>query len=190
MELDLAKSGLITALPPAALTLMIVPVAVFADWTQKNGYLTTTQVRKIVSCCGLLGEATFMTCAILLESPMASVACIVCAAAFASGGIGGGYSVNPLDIAPAFSSIVMGFSNSFGSLTGIVSPILAGFIVPNGTPSEWNIVLAIPVVIYLSASIIFFCFGSGELQEWARVDDFNEQQKSKASIMKAEGTIE
>lgn len=40
-----------------------------------------------------------------------------------------GFTVNHLDIAPKYASILMGISNTFGSMPGIVSPLLTGFIV-------------------------------------------------------------
>lgn len=40
-----------------------------------------------------------------------------------------GFTVNHLDIAPNFASILFGISNFFGSIPGIVSPILTGYIV-------------------------------------------------------------
>lgn len=40
-----------------------------------------------------------------------------------------GFTVNHLDIAPKFASVLMGISNTFGTIPGIVSPILTGYIV-------------------------------------------------------------
>lgn len=41
------------------------------------------------------------------------------------------YSINPLDIAPQYASIILGISNTFATIPGIVSPMLAGVIVKN-----------------------------------------------------------
>lgn len=38
-------------------------------------------------------------------------------------------SVNHLDIAPQHASILMGLSNTFATLPGILSPIISGYIV-------------------------------------------------------------
>jgi MFS transporter, ACS family, solute carrier family 17 (sodium-dependent inorganic phosphate cotransporter), other len=40
-----------------------------------------------------------------------------------------GFSVNPLDIAPQFASILMGLSNTVATLPGMVSPLLTGHLV-------------------------------------------------------------
>lgn len=39
------------------------------------------------------------------------------------------YSVNHLDIAPQHASVLMGIANTFGTIPGIVSPTLTGYIV-------------------------------------------------------------
>jgi hypothetical protein len=39
------------------------------------------------------------------------------------------FSVNPLDIAPQFASILMGLSNTVATLPGMVSPLLTGHLV-------------------------------------------------------------
>jgi len=41
------------------------------------------------------------------------------------------FSINPLDIAPQYASIILGISNTFATVPGIVSPMLAGIIVQN-----------------------------------------------------------
>lgn len=41
------------------------------------------------------------------------------------------YSVNALDIAPDYGSVILGISNSVSCLTGIISPILTGYLVQN-----------------------------------------------------------
>lgn len=41
------------------------------------------------------------------------------------------FSVNHLDVAPQHASVLMGISNTFATIPGIVSPALTGFIVQN-----------------------------------------------------------
>lgn len=175
LDLNLQSTGLIAALPYLASTIMIYPVAFIADWTRRNGYLSTTQVRKASQCGGLIGEATFMIAAVMLAHPVWSLVCIVCAAICSTGTVAG-YTVNALDIAPTFSPVLMGFANSFGSVTGIVTPLLAGFIVQNRTQAEWNVVFLIAAGIYLLGCAIYFFFASGELQEWAKVDQSDDDE--------------
>jgi nitrate/nitrite transporter NarK len=41
------------------------------------------------------------------------------------------FSVNHLDIAPQHAGVLMGLSNMAGTLPGIISPLVTGFIVQN-----------------------------------------------------------
>ena len=40
-----------------------------------------------------------------------------------------GFLINHLDIAPAFASVLLGITNTAGTMSGIISPTLTGFIV-------------------------------------------------------------
>ena len=43
-----------------------------------------------------------------------------------------GFSINHLDIAPQYAAILMGVSNTIGTIPGIISPAITGFIVKDG----------------------------------------------------------
>lgn len=94
--------------------------------------------------------------------------------------------VNHLDVAPQHASVLMGFSNTFATIPGIVSPIISGYIVttPVGdivaifknnflrpvcfqTVEEWRIVFYITSAIYLFGCVFYAIFASGQLQPWA-----------------------
>lgn len=44
-------------------------------------------------------------------------------------GSSGGFRVNHLDIAPQYAGVLMGITNCFATLPGIISPYLVGIIV-------------------------------------------------------------
>lgn len=57
-------------------------------------------------------------------------------------GLGGfafsGFFVNHLDIAPPYAGVLMGISNTFATIPGIVSPLLTGIIVNHQVSYAWN----------------------------------------------------
>ena len=73
-------------------------------------------------------QAVFMVAAGYVMTKAAAITCLTVAV-----GIGGfawsGFSVNHLDVAPQFASILMGLSNTFATLPGILSPVLTGAVV-------------------------------------------------------------
>lgn len=95
-------------------------------------------------------QAIFMIAAGYLMSRVAAIACLTVAV-----GIGGfawaGFSVNHLDIAPQFASILMGLSNTFATLPGIISPSLTGVIVSNEVNSRTLDTRKILLIIVLNA---------------------------------------
>jgi ACS family sodium-dependent inorganic phosphate cotransporter len=48
-----------------------------------------------------------------------------------------GFLANTLDIAPQFSSIVLGISNSIATLPGLISPVVTGYILDPHEPVKY-----------------------------------------------------
>ncbi|KAJ8946672.1 hypothetical protein NQ318_019987 [Aromia moschata] len=164
---DLTNTGFLSALPYLAMSITIQFSGQIADWFQVRGILTTTQVRKVFNCGAFLAQTIFMISAAYWLSPAGTTLCLTMAVglgAFAWAGFG----VNHLDVAPQYASILMGLSNTFGTLPGIVSPILTGYVVTNeNSPEEWRTVFHITSGIYLFGAVVYGFFGSGDLQTWA-----------------------
>lgn len=80
------------------------------------------------------------------------------------------FSANPLDFAPNYASVIMGISNTFGTVPGIVAPTFAGFMVQNGTQEEWRVVFYIAVGFCVFGTVVFGIFGKGTVQPWAQTD--------------------
>ena len=88
--------------------------------------------------------------------------------------------MNHLDIAPTHASVLMGISNTFATIPGIISPMLTGFIVQTKSEDEWRLVFYIAAGIYLVGCVIYWFWASGEVQPWAKEDfTFNLEAGSK-----------
>merc|ERR1712173_389352 len=92
-----------------------------------------------------------------------------------------GFSVNHLDVAPKYAAILMGISNTVGTIPGILSPALAGAIIKDRTPEEWRTVFLITACVYALGAFLYLGLASGERQDWAEGDtaDLLEYQKEK-----------
>lgn len=181
LHFELEKTGLMSAVPYLAMSIMLQFAGYFADWFQLKGILTTTQVRKIFNCGAFIAQTVFMLCAAYLLTPTGTTICLTLAV-----GLGGfawaGFGVNYLDIAPQHASVMMGIGNTFGTLPGILSPIITGYIVTTPNESEWQIVFYIASAIYLFGAIIYGIFATGDLQPWAietQTLTTNQNQQSK-----------
>lgn len=78
-----------------------------------------------------------------------------------------GFAVNHLDLSPKSAGVLMGISNTFATIPGIVSPILTGYITSNKSDDEWRVVFYIAAGIYLIGCVIYWIWASGELQPWS-----------------------
>ncbi|KAL1494699.1 hypothetical protein ABEB36_010257 [Hypothenemus hampei] len=164
---DLGKSGFLSGLPYLVMAIMMQFAGQWADWFRVRGILTTGQVRKIFNCSGFIAQTVFMIAAAFWSDRIGTVFSLTLAV-----GLGAfawaGFSVNHLDIAPQYASVLMGIGNTVATLPGIISPILSGYIVSKPPEiSEWQIVFYISAGIYLFGAIIYGSLASGELQPWA-----------------------
>ncbi|XP_055704446.1 sialin-like [Phlebotomus papatasi] len=180
---DLGESGFLSGVPYLTMSCLMAVGGYLADWTQVKGYLTTRQVRRYFNCTAFLGQTVFMMLAAYLLHPAWSVVCISLAV-----GLGGfalcGFLVNPLDLAPNHASVIFGFSNTFATIPGIVSPLLTGFIVSSKSESEWQIVFYITAAIYLFGCTMYWFFCKAELQPWAQTFSLDQPIDSPKTCVK------
>ena len=59
-----------------------------------------------------------------------------------------GFSVNHLDVAPQYAAILMGISNTIGTIPGIISPAITGYLVEDKSVASWQHVFVITAFVY------------------------------------------
>ncbi|XP_069671569.1 vesicular glutamate transporter 2-like isoform X2 [Periplaneta americana] len=170
LKFDLKDAGLLAALPYLVMGIVVQAGGFLADWLRSQGHLTTTQVRKLCNCGAFVCQTLFLLAAAHSTTPTAVVASLTVAVGF-GGFAWAGFSVNHLDIAPQFASILMGLSNTVATLPGMVSPLLTGHLVQDKTPEEWQAVFYIAGGVYLAGAVFYGLFASGERQKWADIPD-------------------
>lgn len=128
LSYDLGQTGIMSAIPYLAMAIMLQFSGHFADWFRERGILTTTQVRRIFNCTAFIAQTVFMLATGFAGTAVGATVCLTLAV-----GLGAfawaGFSVNHLDIAPQHASVLMGVSNTFATIPGIISPIISGYIV-------------------------------------------------------------
>lgn len=118
-------------------------------------------------------QTIFMSLTALLMYRGASITCI--SLSLGCGGFAwAGFSINHLDIAPQYAAILMGISNTIGTIPGIVSPAITGVIVKDGTEAEWQMVFLITAGVYMAGAVSYGLLASGERQAWSRIEGENE----------------
>ncbi|XP_006813909.1 vesicular glutamate transporter 1-like [Saccoglossus kowalevskii] len=168
---DLFQAGVMSALPYIMMTISVIIGGQIADYLRSNGYLTTVQVRKLFNCTAFVLQVVFMVATAYTKTAVAAVTCLTIGVGF-GGFAWAGFSVNPLDIAPQYASVIFGISNCIATIPGIISPSITGEIVTHGTAAEWQQVFYIAAAMYLIGAIIYGIFASGELQPWAGTPEY------------------
>lgn len=132
---------MLSALPYLTMSILVFFSSYLADHLQVKAILTTTQVRRYFNCLSFLGQTVFMMLAAFLLHRTYSVVLLTIGVGIGAFALSG-FTVNHLDIAPDYASILMGISNTFGTIPGIVSPLLTGYIVKTPVSSFDQIFLS------------------------------------------------
>jgi MFS transporter, ACS family, solute carrier family 17 (sodium-dependent inorganic phosphate cotransporter), other len=131
-----------------------------ADGLCKRG-MSLTAVRKLMQTTAFMLGAVPMV--LLPSATSALVATMLVTIALGGVSLGAaGYAVNHLDIAPQYAGILMGLSNTFAQLPGIVGVALTGFIVK--ATHSFAGAFYLSALIYLIGLVCYATMASGKRQ--------------------------
>lgn len=157
LKFNLTESGMIAVLPWLTMAFSAYAGGWIADSLVRKG-VSVTVVRKIMQTIGFLGPAFFLTQLSHVDSPAMAVLCMTCSQgsdAFSQSGL---YS-NHQDIAPRYSGVLMGLSNTAGVLAGVFGTAATGYILQHGS---WDDVFKVSVGLYLVGTVVWNLFSTGE----------------------------
>jgi ACS family sodium-dependent inorganic phosphate cotransporter len=151
-----ASVGVFTIIPNIAGFLFLNVAGTVSDRLIKRG-MDTTRVRKLLQTFSFAGIASALFIVGHVESAALAIAIMTvgnCISAFASGG----FSVNPVDIAPRHAGTIMGLSNTFATIPGIVGVYVSGLIL--AWTDSWAIVFSTAGFVTLFGMAFYLAFGS------------------------------
>ncbi|XP_070007062.1 sodium-dependent phosphate transport protein 1, chloroplastic [Nicotiana tabacum] len=157
LKFNLTESGLFAVLPWLTMAISANVGGWIADSLVRKG-VSVTVVRKIMQTIGFLGPAFFLTQLSHVDSPAMAVLCMSCSQgsdAFSQSGL---YS-NHQDIAPRYSGVLLGLSNTAGVLAGVFGTAATGYILQHGS---WDDVFKVSVGLYLVGTVVWNAFSTGE----------------------------
>uniref|UniRef100_A0A3P8RQ50 Sialin n=1 Tax=Amphiprion percula TaxID=161767 RepID=A0A3P8RQ50_AMPPE len=127
-----------------------------ADYLRESCLYPTILVRKVFSIIGMIGPAAFLVAA-------GYTGCNYILAVMSASG----FNINHLDIAPSYAGILLGVTNTFATIPGMVGPVIARDLTKHNTIEEWQTVFYIAAAINLFGALFFNAFGKGTVQPWA-----------------------
>ncbi|XP_062211794.1 probable anion transporter 7 isoform X2 [Phragmites australis] len=169
LQLSLQDMGSSKMLPYFNMFIFSNVGGMIADHLITRRILSVTKTRKLLNTIGFVVSAIALMALPLFSTPSGTVICSAISLGFLALGRAG-FAVNHMDVAPKFAGIVMGVSNTAGTLAGIVGVGLTGNILEAAkasnkdlTSSEtWKIVFFVPAYLCIFSSVIFLIFSTGE----------------------------
>lgn len=161
---DLKSIGIGKPLPYLVMFAMSNVGGWSGDWLIRAGF-TVGAARKVVNTAGFAAAIT-----LLMLMPTARTVgqglAILTVCLGACGLARGGFSVNHMDIAPRYAGILMGISNTAGTISGIIGVSATGFMLESAGGGEhaggWFRAHAIASCMAIVGVAIFIIFGRGE----------------------------
>uniref|UniRef100_A0A061QHU6 Sialin n=1 Tax=Cupiennius salei TaxID=6928 RepID=A0A061QHU6_CUPSA len=163
----LKKNGFLSALPYLLQAIVSWTVSYVADLLRQRQYFTISTIRKIFNTIGFFGPALCLFGVMLAAcNHVWSVTFLTLAMGF-NGCTYSGYMVTHVDMSPDFAGTLMGMTNAFATLAGILAPLAVGSLTKdNPSLAQWRIVFGIAACVYFLTGSLFIVFGSAKLQKW------------------------
>eukprot|EP01018_Ginkgo_biloba_P033305 Gb_18639 [translate_table: standard] len=169
LQLSLQKMGSSKMLPYLNMFVFSNIGGVIADHLITRRLLTVTNTRKLLNTGGFVVAAFALMLMPSLRTSWGAILCSSISLGFLALGRAG-FAVNHMDVAPRYAGIVMGVSNTAGTLAGIVGVGLTGWILDSSKaahmdlsdPNSWTLVFLIPALLCIFSAIVFLRFSTGE----------------------------
>ncbi|MCI4392097.1 hypothetical protein PGIGA_G00142080 [Pangasianodon gigas] len=167
LHFDLRQNAFLSAIPYLGGWLFSVLSGVFADKLLEREILSVTAVRKIFTFAGLLIPAGLLV-AVGFSGCSGILAVTFLTLSTTLGGISAaGVFINQIDIAPQYAGILLGITNTFGTIPGVLAPIVTGQLAKDYTLMGWMKVFYLSAGVSVFGALYYVLFGTGKIQTWA-----------------------
>uniref|UniRef100_A0A8B9C6B7 Solute carrier family 17 member 4 n=1 Tax=Anser brachyrhynchus TaxID=132585 RepID=A0A8B9C6B7_9AVES len=167
LHFDLRENGLLSSLPYIGNGLGHILAGLLADFLLARRVLGTAAVRKLFSALGMLLPSVFLVVVPYIGSSSTAAVVLLTLALTIISMTGAGININHIDIAPRYAGFLLGVTNTFG--------IIAGIIAPTADLQEgWRNAFFVAAALNVFGLIFYVAFGSGTVQGWAREDGVHE----------------
>ncbi|KAL8225266.1 hypothetical protein R6Q57_017823 [Mikania cordata] len=157
-HVDLRQAAWFSAVPWSMMALVGYFAGVFSDKLIQSG-MTVTLTRKIMQSIGFVGPGVALIGLTMAKNPVVASAWLTLAVglkAFSHCG----FLVNLQEIAPQYSGVLHGMSNTAGTLAAIIGTVGAGFFVE--LVGSFQGFLLLTALLYFSAALFYNIFSTGE----------------------------
>lgn len=171
LHFGIQNNGFLSALPYLVMALFMQLGGFSADLLRKRQILSTRMVRRFFHFIGQLLPSIFLVLLGYVGCNYYAAISLLTLAVGTDGLASAGFQVNHVDISPTHAGLLMGLSNTFGTIPGMISPYIVGLITSDVTGDvvgQWRLVFYISAVIYMATATFFAFTASGELESWEK----------------------
>ncbi|XP_054658154.1 sodium-dependent phosphate transport protein 4-like isoform X3 [Grus americana] len=170
LHFDLGENGLLSSLPYVGNGLGHILAGLLADFFLARRVLGTAAVRKLFSALGMLLPAIFLVAVPYIRCNSTVVVVLLTLALTIISMTGAGININHIDIAPRYAGFLLGITNTFGIVAGIIAPTAIGLLISQDLQTGWRNAFFISAALNMFGLVFYLAFGSGTIQDWARED--------------------
>ncbi|XP_060061373.1 sialin isoform X3 [Erinaceus europaeus] len=170
LRFNVQENGFLSAVPYFGCWICMILSGQAADTLRAKWNFSTICVRRTFSLIGMIGPAVFLIAAGYIGCDYSLAVAFLTISTTLGGFCSSGFSINHLDIAPSYAGILLGITNTFATIPGMVGPVIAKSLTPHDTIGEWQTVFYIAAAINIFGAIFFTMFAKGEVQNWALSD--------------------
>ena len=160
LGVDFANSGWVSMIPHLVSFVFLNVAGNVADRMVKSG-MGITKVRKICQTIGFGGIAMALFVVGEVEIWWLAIT-IMCIGNAVGAFVTGGFAVNHMDIAPNHAGKLMGLTNTFATIPGIIGVIVSGYILE--VTGSWALMFQVAGGVTVFGMVFYLIFGSGEKQ--------------------------
>ena len=158
LGVDFASSGWVSAIPHLVSFVFLNVAGYLADRMIRSG-IAVVKVRKICQSIGFGGIALALFVVGEVDSAVLAIT-IMCIGNALGAFVTGGFAVNHMDIAPNHAGKLMGITNTFATIPGIIGVTVSGYILD--VTGSWAIVFQVAGGVTVFGLVVYLLLASGE----------------------------
>lgn len=182
---DLSSDAFLSALPYLGALLFSILSGVAADTLIKRRSFSVTTVRKLFTLIGLLLPAGCLVAVGYAGCSALPAVTLLTMSTTLGGAAAAGVYINQIDIAPRYAGVLLGITNTFGTIPGVLAPIVTGYLTEDHSLTGWRKVFWVSAAINAFAALVYTCMGSGVVQPWALTEEERAEREAHEERTKA-----
>ncbi|XP_064643627.1 sialin-like [Lineus longissimus] len=168
LHFKINENSLLSAIPYTLYAVLGLTSGPLADWLISGHMMYTINVRRIFTAVGVvIPSAAIIAAGYIGCNYYLGVALLTISTGFLAFALPG-YIANMIDFAPNYAGSIMGFINTFGTIAGIVAPVVVGiFTSKEQNLLQWRVIFLVAGVFNVASALPYFIFAKPGRAAWS-----------------------